>query len=220
MRRYEIESFYLQPVDEELIEFDNDGRKRFQIREHEWYIADEDTLKNRDTGPVEQSYHITDRNTLLKRQRFMQELLALAGIADDNGNLQSNTEIQASDLGEFVSYFKSHHLEIERWYNLDLRCDIDEKPVAQLSALLNHFAIPWCKTRTQKIDNRKIYFYHVPEELLQQLNAIVHRRQHDEISKQWRSQREDTQDNRLFNMDDEIADQIKEQIRQVNTSYK
>lgn len=74
MRRYEIESFYRRTISEELVSFDDDGRKRQQIKEYEFYIADPNDLAEIDQSEYERKHHIADRRTLRQRQQMTQQL--------------------------------------------------------------------------------------------------------------------------------------------------
>ena len=213
MRRYEIESFYRRIVDEKLVGFDNDGRKRQQIKEYEILIAEPDRLSQFDLSDIEQSYHIADRRTLLKRQQLMKQLLTSTGIADDEGNIRSGSAIKGNNLADFIRFCMRHREQLARWYGIDVRRDIVKKPAQQLGIVLRHFGIPWDKAGTLLEDGKKVYRYEVPELELDELHSIIRHRKCDEANNQWCSEREEMSELRLFNPDEDLTTQIKEQIR-------
>jgi len=211
MRRYEIESFYRRIADETIVKFDDNGRKRQQIKEYEILIAEQDWLSRFDLSDIEQSYHIADRKTLVKRQQLMKELLTSAGIADE-GNIRAGKTIKGNNLADFIQFCRSHREQIARWYGIDVRKDIAKKPAQQLGIVLRHFGIPWGKAGTLLEDGKKVYLYEVPNKELDELHSVIRHRKCDEANNQWCAEREDMSELRLFNPDENLATQIKRQI--------
>ena len=137
MRRYEIESFYYTDASNELIHDDRDGKKRAEIREYENYMSADSVLMAKDQLEVTTyNTHITDRKTWLARKRFFRDVFTLAGLADANSAVITERCIHASDLTACVEYIEKNKTKIQRWFDIDLRKDMKEKPVQQLGVFL------------------------------------------------------------------------------------
>jgi hypothetical protein len=157
--------------------------------------------------------HITDRKTLLARKRFFQDVLRLAGLADTNSAIITEKPIHASDLAACVKYLRSNSTKIQRWFQIDLRKDMKDKPVQQLGVFLKLMGIKWKKKSKKTPSGGKEYYYWIPQERIDTLNAIVSRRGDSQIKENWHTQRNAATENRLFNDFHDVEYQIKEQIR-------
>lgn len=214
MRRYEIESFYYTDASKELIKQDKDGKQRVEIREYENYVSADSVLMAKDQIEVNTHHmHITDRKTLLARKQFFRDVLTLAGLADANSAVITERCIHASDLTACVEYLANNKTKIQRWFDIDLRKDMKEKPVQQLGVFLKLMGITWKKKSKKTPSGGKEYYYWIPQERIDALNAIVSRRTDSPVTENWHTERKATTENRLFTDFHDVEYQIKEQIR-------
>ena len=88
-----------------------------------------------------------------------------------------------------------------------------EKPVQQLGVFLKLMGITWKKKSKKTPSGGKEYYYWIPQERIDALNAIVSRRNDSTITENWHTERKATTENRLFTDFHDVEYQIKEQIR-------
>jgi hypothetical protein len=142
MRCYEIESFYYQEVTDDLIMKDRDGQYRREIRMYEIFTADDSDLIVRDRSEIDRKTHATDRKTLMEKKRFLHELLAVAGLSDDEHHILTEKRIEGDFLEEFVRFCRQHQERIAYLFSVDVRKDIAKKPAQQLSQFLSNRSDP------------------------------------------------------------------------------
>jgi hypothetical protein len=212
MRRYEIESFYYQPICEELIELDDQGRFRHSVREYENYISSDSDLKHKDMVEETPDRHFTDAKARLLRKRLIYKLLLSAGLADSDNYVLKEVPIRGESLGEFVQCFKSNRDRIARYFDIDMRRDIDKKPVQQLRMVLKLLGISWTR-QVKKELGTKIYEYRITDDDVSTVHSVAARRMDKRIASEWHEQRNQTSENRLFNPEiydtyAEIRDQL------------
>ena len=119
----------------------------------------------------------------------------------------------ASDLTACVEYLEKNKTKIQRWFDIDLRKDMKQKPVQQLGVFLKLMGITWKKKSKKTPSGGKEYYYRIPQERIDELNDIVSRRGDSQIKENWHTQRNAATENRLFNDFHDVEYQIKEQIR-------
>lgn len=214
MRRYEIESFYYTVADAELIKNDQDGKLRQQVREYENFLKDDAQLMVKDRAEAEiHDSHVTDRKMLLAKKRFYQKTLRNAGLCDDDNPIICEKIIHNDDLKACIAFIKTHKTKIQRWFDIDLRKDIDKKPVQQLGVFLKLLGLSWQRSTKKRPDGGKDYFYWIPQEQVDALNEIVTHRANSKLTEKWHKKRESGKRNRLFTNEQDLVYQIKDQIR-------
>lgn len=220
MRRYEIEVFYLQDIDEELIKLDNNGKFRDQIREHTLLTTSYSDIKALEKKEEQQSVFYTDRKSLTHKKDIYTTILKKAGLLDTDKNLILDKTIHSSDMKDFITYIKKNEQPIQRLFNTDIRTDVDKKPIQQLNVYLKRLGIT-LKRKTKKTpDGGKDYLYTINPERLQTIEDIITTRSDKTTSELWYNNREATKENRLFryhdsdtynkNMDDKFKQMIKD----------
>jgi hypothetical protein len=170
LRRTRLELFYRQEISQALIEIDDRGRFRAKVDLFESI----DTLKC-----VNEPFGTEGFNKL---SRFVRSKLEIA-----NAILQSlrltplldktrfNPEIVFSgmDLDRFVDFVVEHKAVLEDLLRLDIRSDVKEKPVQQLSAVLKLIGLRLEKVNSIKVCGYKLYKYRLDPHALGQMHKIV-----------------------------------------------
>jgi hypothetical protein len=203
MRRYEIESFYYEDVTEDLLDLDNDGKYRRQIRQYERYTRPDADLQYEDILDDRRSTHVTDKKTLLARKKLLHQLFMSAGLADESNDLISEKLIDSDSLEEFADLCETNKETIARWFELDIRKNIHDKPGQQLGTFLRLLGITWERSKPFKRDGKKIYRYQIPQSVIDDLDAIVSRRLDQSVTKKWHEDRNALVENRLIEPEDE-----------------
>jgi len=198
MRRYEIESFYYRDADENLIDLDNDGKRRQQIRQYEQYLRPDIELAQDDRLDERRRIHKTDQKTRLAKKRFFHELLMKAGLADADNLILTEQVIDGDSLSDFAAYCVTHKEKIARWFEIDIRNDIRKKPAQQLGKFLQLLGIRWKKEKPIKKNGTKVYRYKIPQTEIVALDAVVARRHDSDLTERWYEDREAVVENRLF----------------------
>jgi nucleoside-triphosphatase THEP1/uncharacterized CHY-type Zn-finger protein len=196
MRRYEIESFYYQEIDEEIIRKDNDAAYRYQIREYDLFYTDDSALIVQDKSPTNAQSHITDKKNYLLKKRFLQEAFKLSGLLNDNNELIPEKEFTTEDLGKFTDYVKKNNTRIQQWYEKPIRKDIDNKPVSTLNEFLKIIGIKTKRT-FRKVGGVKKYYYRISQENIDELNEIRNRRNDSDLTEKWHLARNHISNERL-----------------------
>lgn len=209
MRRYEIESFYLTEVDKDLIVRDDEGSRRHQIRMYEQYKSPDLDLRQDDllTDYNEnKKVQRTDRKERLAKKQFFKELFTKAGLADSDKDFITLTPIEGDSLSDFADFCVQHKQKIARWFEIDIRKDVKQKPAQQLGTFLRLLGIEWDREKPVKKNGTKVYRYFIPQSEVDELDSIMSIRQNTELANQWHQQRESTTENRLFPPEPEDTD--------------
>lgn len=200
MRRYEIEAFYYETINEDLINSDNDGKRRQQIRLYEQYKKPDSDLIVSDLLDEKHSVHRTDRKELMVKKQFFHQLLSKAGLADTENDIITDKIIDGDSLLDFSKFCEEQKETIARWFEIDIRTDIHKKPAQQLGRFLQLLGIKWKKVDPVKRDGVKVYRYLIPQSIIDELDAIVKRRQDSDIIQRWHEARNAATENRLFEL--------------------
>ena len=216
MRRYEIESFYQSPISEESVKKDKNGKLRQQIRNYTLYVTHESDLLVRDVIDNKYNPYMTDKKNLSIKSNLFYELLSSANLADEENRIITEKLIDMDSLVEFTKCCKKNKERIAQMLQVDIRKDIEKKPTQQLSQILKLIGISWTKCKPQKRNGSKVYRYLIKQEVIDELNEIVDRRQDRQATKKWLTEREQIQENRLFTDDQSIVNQISDQMDSVS----
>jgi hypothetical protein len=212
MRRFEIESFYLQPIDQELIELDNNGKYRQRIRAYKDCTKDQSELIELDAQEIRDEIYITDRKNLVHRQELLFDLLRSAGLANDSRHILSDTEIQKENLTNFVTLCKKRSAELARLFDMDVNRDIKKKPTSQLGKIVKLTGLTWI-SRSVRSNGKKIYLYSVPQSEIDQIDQHRVRYQDESLRNEWHQTQSKITDNRLFDSENEALQlQFRNQI--------
>jgi hypothetical protein len=133
MRRYEIEAFYDQEVDAQLLEFDDRGRGREAVRNLYALLATDPEMQGLEGW--DSAAMIPDRLQWGYRKQVLGRLLRAAGLLDDRG-LISTARVDSSKLGAFDIALQDEKAALQRLFDVSPRRDCENKPVRQLSDVL------------------------------------------------------------------------------------
>lgn len=165
LERYWIEHFYNQPINEELIVLDDEGRFQEKIRMFENILE----------ATVTQNRSNTNHSGGVTKHGLLHELLESAGILTQTG-FDTQAIISMNTLIPFVALCHERKLTIERVFNMPLRGDLDTKPMLQLSTFLDMCGMRRTKATSHKKGSNKIYEYRLDPDQLAAVMAIVDRR--------------------------------------------
>lgn len=204
MRRYEIESFYLEDVSEDLIKMDDDGYFRKCVRNYERFYGSDDDLARMDRIERKNKRNIPDRKQRLLWRKMLQDIYHSAGLLGADKRIRTDVVIEGDSLDRFVVHCCKHKVKIENIYDIPVRRDIGKKPAQQLGKFINLLGLSLVRQKTKKKGDTKVYCYSVPVLQVERLDAIKAKRDKPELSKRWHKQRENTADNRLFGRDNPL----------------
>jgi hypothetical protein len=189
LRRYEIESFYLQPISQELLGIDDDGRYRKAVRLYEALLDVEEPegewKKNRLGADVLES---------AQRRELLRALFASTPIFTNATGFDTDAIVTGGDLSGFIATCESKRVTIERLLDLSLRNDLRNKPVAQLGVLLRLVGLALTGAGARKQGEEKIYLYCINSDALARIEGIVARRADQSVRKDWKRARSETED--------------------------
>lgn len=196
MRRYEIEAFYLQDIDEELINLDNEGKLRNQIREYALLKTDDLDIEYQELCEETQSVSYPDRKALSQKKKIYIDILSKSRLMDNDNNLILDATIQNTGMSDFVEYLKINKQTIERIFDTDIRKDVNTKPIQQLNVFLRRLGITLIRKAKKRPDGGKDYLYNINCERINIIEDIIAKRhvtppEHIEITKQIHSQHDD-----------------------------
>ena len=122
LERYWFDTFYLQPATPDLLNKDNHGKYRDQIRLLE---------------SVLQTTRSTAANEIIEaKAELLRALLIDSGVLGSDGKFDPSITITDASLALFVTQCKRRKLTIERVLGSDLRKDFEKKPMMQLGYFL------------------------------------------------------------------------------------
>ncbi|MGA9667526.1 MAG: plasmid replication protein, CyRepA1 family [Gallionella sp.] len=187
MRRYEIESFYFQDADIDLLEEDKDGQLRKGVRNYELLMAPDELLQKEDT--YYSGAFTDDKAENLLRKQIMSGLLHKAGLMV-GGKFDTDVVVDSSKLSEFADECIKDKVRIERLFQVDVRSDAKKKSVQQLSAILDWLYLPLTKPEIKQSNGKKKYYYHLNSKHINSLMAWADVRADLESCEKWRKTRE------------------------------
>lgn len=204
MRRYEIESFYLEDVSEDLIEMDNDGHFRNCVRNYERFYGSHKDMVHLDRAERKTKRDIPDREQRLLWRQTLQDIFNSAGLLGADKRIRTDVVIENDSLDKFAAYCRKDKVKIEIQFEISIRTNIKKNPTQQLGDFLRLLGLKLEMVKTKKKGKKKVYCYNVPNSLVEMLEAIKANRGNSELSKQWNNQRENTTNNRLFGLDNPL----------------
>lgn len=155
LERAKIERFYNQSLTPELIEQDNEGRLRGQVLEFEQLFQSTSTKDSDKPSGRRPKIH-EDRK---KRSLLLEELLSSAGIIDQDRKPIFEHHVTTDNLKDFIQTCRKKKLTIERVLEMEVRSDLDKKPVTQIQGFLRHVGLQLSKSDTIRSRDGKTYFY-------------------------------------------------------------
>jgi len=213
MMRYGIESFYLTNITPDLIQFDDNGKGRQQIRYIENLLNSDLKTRTDDFISEIQNQHTLDESQDRHITEFFYEILSRVGLLDDKDRIISDKQFSSTDLSPAIEYIKKHDVSLQRWFKLALRSDIDSKPVQQFGVFLKMLGIKTQSTSRKTPSGGKEYFYSIPSDYLNTVYEIIDRRMDKDFRDQWHKDRNSVTENRLLKGGyNSVREELKAQI--------
>lgn len=166
--RTRLELFYRQPVSPELIALDDRGRYRPRIAMFESLdrLAPQDDPEQ----PLPR-----ETNFLRGRQHgfsAISRLLRLSGLLTEDG-FDGNIIVDGTMLSAFVRFAADNKGAIENQLNIEVRRDLEKKPISQLKAVLRLVGLDLIKAEAVKRAGEKIYRYRLDPDKLKRARTVA-----------------------------------------------
>jgi hypothetical protein len=171
LERYFLEQFYRTPVSQELVLWDNNSRRRSQIR-HLEYLLDDHKAEARTVHSIQTNPTTPQDWKLSQLQRFIFEKSGALDLILQiwNGELEELTDDWVQPIAQFL---KHHSRDVKLAFNFAIHNVSDRQAV--------FFLLDWCgiQRRSQRArhNGKVIRRYFIDATHLNQLKEIVHRRQ-------------------------------------------
>jgi hypothetical protein len=215
LEKYRMSDFYATEVNEDLVAFDDDGRTRRCIDLLEVLVGDSESNHNADRLEIDLRDRLRvivfDRQYRSAKSEMLVKLLSAAGFLDaESGQFLTETLVNTENLGVFVACFREHRKRIEAELGVDMRRDIERKPVQQLGDILALIGLELVMVSTKKVKGVKLRSYAINVDLLMALIDVVVRRdtRRQERIEQWQSTRNSAGDNATPLVNNDYEDQL------------
>ncbi len=177
MRRFELESFYREPISENLVALDRQHGYRDAVRMAEVFWVDRDQLLQMYRtelmlGAKGDSLFI-DTSKLALKQQVLRELVYAAGLADANGVINVDALIKHEDLNGFVALILENQMHLQHLFNMPLRSDLKSKPVTSVKKVLKLIGLNLREVKTKKVGAKKYRFYGIDLDSLSRMQALI-----------------------------------------------
>jgi hypothetical protein len=163
LQKFTIEDFYGQTATEKIITMDAAGKYRPKITLLAGYL---EYLKD---------IRIKDQKSEVDSEKFslILQMLKLAKLVDEFGNLVDGNVIDNRDLKEFkvAGMFESQRLK--ELLGITVRSDIDTKPMTLLGDILAKIGLRWNKAFKKMINSHAVTFYSVDYEHYQWAKRVA-----------------------------------------------
>ena len=202
MRRYEIESFYLEDVTPELLEEDGERRLRSAIAWHEILMASDEDLVRHDR--YAESNLTPDKPFFLLKKKLLEGLLQRAHLIED-GSIARNAFVDASRLAEFSTHCIEQKTQIERLFDIGVRTNVRKDPITQLKSILKLIGLGLVKVGRDQSGGTSKVQYRLNSMALDQLVKWTALRSIPEHRDDWRRKRSRSETNADLNeIDSEV----------------
>ena len=181
LEKYRLSDYYAAEVSEDLVTFDDDGRTRRCIEVLEFLVGDSDSNRSFDRQEIDLRDRlrviIFDRQFRSTKAEILVKLLSAAGFLDaESGQFVTETQVATENLGGFIACFRENRKRIEAELGVDMRRDIERKPVQQLGDVLAVLGLELVLLSTKKVKGVKRRSYGINVERLMALMEVVVRR--------------------------------------------
>lgn len=184
MRRYEIQTFYGESISKDLILLDNYGKFRNQVRTYE-QLTDRDYFKNNARNDnIALSLENKLKLCVIKVDIASRYLLAdLFGVTNFYSDCSFNQQVtfDSNQLFQFVINAKRLKRYIEGQLGIQVRNDINYKPISQLKQFLKFVGLDVKQIGKQVVGGKKHYYYSISSEKLTLMNSIIKQRKKRDI---------------------------------------
>lgn len=180
-RKTSMEQFYCQPLSREIIDRDGIHGFRRAVRMYE-------LLTNRERFDKEfpehsRYFHPDYKLSFQLTRNKVGAAFLLLGLLNTlpcfaNGVFDSSIEYSIESLQKFSEVCLEYKPYLEAQFDIEVRKDIMKNPTQQANAMLSLVGLCQRRTRTAKIDGKKVYFYCVDQDSIDRMNSIVKHRDH------------------------------------------
>lgn len=162
LEKYFLKAFYKEELTKDIIVLDSNG-------------SYQEKLKLLDAVLYKDSYQ-SERTNLLRL------ILEKSGIYNSESGFNPTVEIKADDLTDFVNVCRDNAVIINRLCQIDIRNDIQQKPINQLNVFLKKCGLSTKKSRQIDKNNKRIYYYKLDIDKLNNCLEILKKRNQIEYS--------------------------------------
>jgi hypothetical protein len=200
LERWHLREFYVHDVDEALVAFDDGGRTRRMVEVLEVLVGDSVANKAIDKHEIsrkgDEPVISFDRQFRCAKAEILDRLLVAAGLVDPTcGAFNVDVEVDTEGLGAFVLACRQDKKRIQSELGLDVRRDIDQKPVRQLGRVLGLFGVEVVLASTTKAHGKKRRGYRMNADRLVAMMDVVARRAYRQRER-WQAKQQSREDNR------------------------
>jgi hypothetical protein len=199
LERWHLREFYVYDVDEALVAFDDGGRTRRMVEVLEVLVGEPVTNRaidrHENSRNADEPVIAFDRQFRSARAEILDRLLVAAGLVDPrSGAFNVGFEVDTEGLGAFVLACREDKRRIQSELGLDIRGDIDQKPVQQLGRVLGLFGVDLVLASTTKANGKKRRIYRINSDRLAAIMDVVARRA-DRQRERWEAKSQSRGDN-------------------------
>jgi hypothetical protein len=176
IERTKVELFYRQAISHGLVKVDDRARyrhaiMRFEAVERATATNDVSSLKD-EPLPHAAKFIRTHTDTAVAIARLLQ----LTPLRRGTG-WRCDAIFDGDQLSDFVRFCKDNKAALENLLKIEIRGDLESKPISQLSAVLRLIGLNLAKAGTTKSAGKKIYRYRLDEGALLQIRVVQADRQ-------------------------------------------
>jgi hypothetical protein len=176
-QRMKLEIFYCRPIDMKMIIEDNRRKLRKQfsaynrLRDRKLISEYQDRTRFLPTNRLRKDLKVLPDEQAAPY--LLRGILASTPIFFKN-EVNTGVEFTSSDLKKFTQHCLTLKGIIERQFDINIRTDIETKPVMQLGVFLGLIGIRAVKNRVRKTPSGgKTYFYRIDPESVQRMTDLI-----------------------------------------------
>ncbi|MGQ7936744.1 plasmid replication protein, CyRepA1 family [Paraburkholderia sp. D1E] len=162
--RYAIEKFYGQDITPELVLIDNRGRYRAQVTAMCELLEPETVALVRTYGTTK--VHALDKDMAAKRQLTLKEVLMASGIYDGKRVFDTSHRLHKDNMRSFVDCCLNYRAQIAHLFDMALRRDVEDKPLAQFKDFLDLVGLDTVTDGKSDAGGKRTNFYRLDPALL------------------------------------------------------
>jgi hypothetical protein len=178
LERYQIEQFYCEDeITQELVQYDDNGRKRKEIQSLERVVCNPGWYANMDKREIADDLLAFDRRRFLVQREVLESVFAASGLFDlQSREFSADAVVSAGDLGGFMAEVEARAVEIDMTFGIQVYADGQRKPITQLKGLLKQVGLNLELVDTRQKDGKKTRLYGIAGDELTGLMEVVGRR--------------------------------------------